>query len=275
MPSVDPADRCGGLNARARRAAVLGIFAVFAASFAPAPLSIRAETIARLPAGREVRLLRGVVKPLHQAAYSTDQAAPVAVLHRREGETFAANDLLISFDCGRQRQELAAARALEREAEVVVQSNTYLLQRGSANRNDTEIAKARRDKAAADAAGLLERMKACEIVAPFDGSVVELSINPHEFPVPGRPFLVIASHRDVEIEIIVPSALLPSLRPLQSVDFAVDETRRSHRAEIKHVGAVVDPMSQTAKVYARFASREESIRPGMSGTATFPSDTGR
>lgn len=224
---------------------------------------------------RTVSELRGIVKAVYQTALSTDLLAPVAKIGFREGETFKAGDILITFDCGRQQQELAALHAVEREMKVAIDTNQYLLQRGAANRNDLEVASARHDKAKAEAAAMVQRLRNCTIAAPFTGTVVELAINTHEIPVSNRPFLTIAGQEDLEIEVIVPSRMLGELKAAAEFQFTIDETRLTYRARIKRTAGVVDAMSQTVKIYAALIDQVPDVLAGMSGTARFPGSLGR
>jgi len=210
--------------------------------------------------------LRGLVKSVHQASLTSDINTPISEIGFREGQRFQRGDRLVVFDCNRQRHELAALAAQVREMEVSVESNRYLDSNGAGNRSETAVAEARLARAHAEWSALEYRLRGCEIVAPFDGVVTDLTINPHEIPQPGRPFLVIAGHEALEIEIIIPSRLIPALGD-RVIRFAIDETGRIYAARVVRSGGVVDPVSQTLKVYAVFEGQVAGVLPGMSGTA--------
>jgi membrane fusion protein (multidrug efflux system) len=210
---------------------------------------------------------RGVVRPVRQAAISTEVVAPVAAIGVREGQRFAHGDRLVEFDCRRQHHELAAIGAAVREAQVTHASNAHLARNGASNRNDVAIAQARLDKVSAEHAALKQRLEGCLIVAPFDGVVLELGVNAHELPQPSRPLMTIVSDRDLEIEVIVPSRDLPRLVAGAAFEFTADETQRVYVCTVLRTGGAVDPMSQTAKIYARFDAGADDVVPGMSGTA--------
>lgn len=210
---------------------------------------------------------RGVVRAVNQASLSTDLITPVAVVGAREGERFKAGDRLIEFDCKRQQHELSALSAIVRETQVTHESNAHLLRNGASNRNDVAIAHARMQKATAEHAAMQQRLSGCRIAAPFDGVVVELGVNAHELPQPNRPLMMIVSDRHLEIEIIVPSRELPRLSTGVTFEFTVDETRRAYAAHVLRAGGAVDPVSQTAKIYATFSHVFDAVVPGMSGTA--------
>lgn len=213
--------------------------------------------------------VRGVVKPSSEATLATNIAAFVTHIGFKEGQRFSKGDLLIAFDCTTQRAELAAARAVEREKQVVLKGARYLHKRNAGSKQDLETAQALADQAAAEVAGIKGVVERCEISAPYDGSVAELSIHEHEISTAGAPLMRIVHTLEPEIELIVPSDWLPSLVMGKKFDFFVDETRRKHVGLIKRTGAVIDAVSQTVKVYASFETPQHDVLPGMSGTAEF------
>ena len=104
--------------------------------------------------------VRGVVRPSAEATISTDLAARVAKIGFKEGEAFRSGNVLIAFDCRRQKAELASAQALRRESEVSLESAIYLEKRRANSRQDVEIARARADKTRAEVEALFARMLA-------------------------------------------------------------------------------------------------------------------
>lgn len=213
--------------------------------------------------------LRGVVRALHQASISSEIITPVLTVGFREGQRFEAGDLLIEFDCRRPRHDLAALAAAVREAKVQVDAQEHLTRGGAGNRTDLGVAEARHAKAKAEHDAMRQRLEGCRVLAPYDGVVTELAINVHETPQANRPLLTIVNEKQLEIELIVPSQALARLGPGQTFGFAVDETRRVHAARILRTGGIVDPASQTVKLYATFAEPPVAVLPGMSGTAGF------
>ena len=73
----------------------------------------------------------------------------------------------------------------------------------------------------------------------------------------------------LEVEMIVPSNWLRWLEPGINSPIVVDETGRSYDIRITRVGARVDPVSQTVRLYANFKEETLDILAGMSGTVTF------
>jgi RND family efflux transporter MFP subunit len=208
------------------------------------------------------------VRASQQATITTDLVARASSVGFREGQRFNKGDILIAFDCRRQMSELAAATAQQKEMEVAYQSALILEKRNAGSRQDTEVSRARVDRASAEADGMRAKIDQCEIKAPYDGRVVDLQIQAHEMPIAGKPIISIVADGDAEIELVVPSSWLIWIRAGADFAFFVDETRRSYPAKIVRVGAAVDAVSQTIKIYGSFVSAPE-VLPGMSGAADF------
>ncbi len=214
--------------------------------------------------------VRGVVRATHQATMSTDAPLRAIALPFREGDRFQRGDLLAEFDCQRQSSELAAALAVQKEAALTLETNVQLDRHKAVGRNDVEIARARHEKARAEAQGLKTRTDECRLAAPFDGRVVELGIRMHERTVPQRPFITILDDNRLEIELIAPSSMLADVQPGTAFAFQIDELGgRRTSAEVGNISAAVDPVSKTVKLIGKLQGPVSGILSGMSGTAWF------
>lgn len=218
--------------------------------------------------------VRGVVRAVDQAQISTDLMARVQKIGFRTGEAFKKGDLLIAFDCERYRAEAQSADAIWREMKLTLNSNEQLEKFRAVGKHDVEISKARVDKAEADARSLSARVTQCDIFAPYDGRVADLSINVHEQPQPNSTFLSIVGEGKLEIELIVPSTWLTWLKVGGTFDFAIDETNHQYAGRVTRIGASVDAVSQMVKVIAVFDAPVTDVLPGMSGSAQFAQSNG-
>ncbi len=212
---------------------------------------------------------RGIVVSTARAELVSDLRAEVRDVLVREGEHFERGDRLVAFDCAREEAQLRSAKALRAEAALTVKSNAYLADRRAIGRHDVEIAAAKLEKAEADVDGLRALLSKCVVEAPFDGIVSERKINAFEVPRPSEPFMTIVSARDFELELIVPSLWLSGPIEGRTFTFDIDELGMSAVARVVRTGAVVEPISQTTKLYGRFDVLPAGLRPGMSGTAVF------
>ena len=105
----------------------------------------------------------------------------------------------------------------------------------------------------------------CEIVAPFNGRVAEQKVREQQYVQPGQALLEVLDDSALEVEFIMPSRWLRSVRVGSTVQIAVDETGRSYPARVQRLGARVDPVSQSVKVIATIDGRHPDLMAGMSG----------
>ncbi|HPG88480.1 MAG TPA: efflux RND transporter periplasmic adaptor subunit [Hyphomicrobium sp.] len=248
--------------------ATFGVLIGLTAAVMTAAVSVRADD-ANTQSIEEAVPVRGIIRALDQAALSTELQARASKIAFREGEAFKQGDLLISFDCERYRAESQSSEAVAREMRLTLESNEQLQKYSAVGKHDVEISRARVEKAEAEARSLKGRLQYCDVFAPYDGRVAELTINQFEQPQPNKPFLVIVGNNRLEVEIIVPSHWLIWIKPGAPLQFQVDETQRSYDAKVVRIGATVDAVSQMVKVIANFDAAPSDVLPGMSGAAQF------
>jgi membrane fusion protein, multidrug efflux system len=215
--------------------------------------------------------VRGIVKALTEATIAIDYTARVLKLPVREGQAFKTGDLLIAFDCKKYSAEISAARAGAHAAQLLYTNNRKLLARGAIGSNEVEISQAQLAKAHAETQALQARTGSCNYRAPFNGRLVQRIVQEQESPAPNQPLIKIVDMGKLEIEAIVPSKWLNWMKPGVAFNFTIDETGETVVAEVVRVGATVDAVSQSIKVYGIMKSKDSSVLPGMSGTATFNS----
>lgn len=212
---------------------------------------------------------RGIITALTEATVAVDFSARVLALPVLEGAAFRKGDLLIQFDCRRFAAELTAARAQAHAKELVMATNRRLLSRGAIGGSEVKVSEAQFEEARANAEALRSRMANCQYRAPFDGRLVERIVQAQESPAPNQPLIKIVDMTHLEIEAIIPSSWLNLVRPGDGFSFAVEENGSTLSAEVARMGATIDPVSQTIKVYGVITNSQDSVLPGMSGTATF------
>ena len=185
----------------------------------------------------------------------------------REGASFKKDELLVEFDCGEEVAGLAGARAAHGLAEKTVEVNRRMDELGTTSVMKVAVAEAKAAEARSELEVAEVKVSRCKIVAPFSGRVAELSVQQHQFVERGEQLMRIVDPSRLEVEMIVPSRWLTWLRPGHRSLLALDETGKSHKAEVTGIGAWIDPVSQSVKIVARFAERDARLIPGMSGRA--------
>ena len=213
--------------------------------------------------------LRAHVVPRRYTTLSAEMDGPIKRLEIREGNSFKKSDLLVEFDCGDEMARLASVRAGLGVAEKSAKVNRRLDELGTTSIMKLTIAEAKVVEARAELETAEVKVSRCHVSAPFSGRVAELSVRQHQFVTRGEKLMRIVDPSLLDVEMIVPSRWLTWLRPGHRFDLALDETGKSHPAEVAEIGAWIDPVSQSVKIVARFAKPDARLLPGMSGRALF------
>ena len=109
----------------------------------------------------------------------------------------------------------------------------------------------------------------CEIVAPYNGKVMDVYTSIFSTIEQRQPLMDIVGDGLLEAEIVVPSNWLRWLKKGHEVKIVIDETGETLDAKVISLGATVDAVSQTIELKAQFNEKYESLIPGMSGIVEF------
>lgn len=237
---------------------------VLAAASGSLPGASAAERLDAMP-------VRGVVRAAKKATLAADEPMRATRVAVRLGDAFAEGAVLVEFDCTRQLADRGAAFAALREAELNLHGSRKLDEFQAIGKIELAVSEQRRDRARHELASIDARLKACRVLAPFDGRVAEIDVREHELSRVQQPLLTIVSSGGLEFESIVPSRLLARLNVGDKFLVAVDEIPdRPRRVTIAAIAAAVDPVSKTGTVIAAFDEDVEGLLPGMSGSMTIP-----
>jgi membrane fusion protein, multidrug efflux system len=209
--------------------------------------------------------IRAQLSPRNYTSLAAELGAKVDRIGVREGERFAAGQVLIRFDCALQEAQGQRASASVHAAEKLVAANRRLEELNSVGKLELETSEAELTKARADFALSRATLDKCNVVAPFAGRVAEQKLREKQFAQPGQPILDIIDDSALELEFIVPSRWLAWLKPAHVFKVRIDETGESYPARLTRIGARVDPVSQSIKVTAVIDGRFPQLISGMSG----------
>jgi RND family efflux transporter MFP subunit len=217
-----------------------------------------------LPAVPEPEL-RAQLTPLRYTTLAAEIGARIERLAATEGGVIRAGEVLVRFDCSLQRAQLDRAAATLGAAEKLLATQRRLVELNATGRQEVDQAEAEVAKTRAEAAQIQVQLGKCEIVAPFTGRVAEQKVREQQYVQPGQTLLEVLDDSALEVEFIMPSRWLRSVRVGSTVQIAVDETGRSYPARVQRLGARVDPVSQSVKVIAAIDGRHPDLMAGMSG----------
>ncbi|NLZ17760.1 MAG: efflux RND transporter periplasmic adaptor subunit [Desulfobulbaceae bacterium] len=197
-----------------------------------------------------------------EASIASRLYGTISKIHVKEGERFKAGQLLVSFDCRELAAERDVAMAKLRLYNGTNKANAGLYTEKMIGSLEKDLSQAKVTEAEA-------KMANCAISAPFDGQAVELQAKAHETLQPGSPIMLIQDSRDLEAHVHVPSTWMTWLKPGATFQTQIEETGAIYQAEMTSMGARVDPVSRTIKIYAKISGDHPELLPGMSGYTEF------
>ncbi len=214
--------------------------------------------------------VQALLQPSAEATLSSRLAGQVQRIGVKPGDSFAAGQALVEFDCALLEQQLRKARAELDIAAATLASNRKLKDLDSISDLEVQIARAQSDKAQAELEAAQAQRSYCTLAAPFAGRVVARHCNAPENVTVGEPLLDIVALGTPVIQMFVPSVWLAWLAPGLGFEVEVRETGTRYPARVVRTGARVDAVSQTVEVFGEFSGDAQALLPGMSGSAIFP-----
>ncbi len=236
--------------------------AAIAPRAATAPTAATVTPVAKPAAEPE---LRAQLSPRRYTTLAAEVGARIQRLTVTEGATIRAGQTLVSFDCSLQQAQLQRAQATIGAAQKQLATQRRLVELNATGRQELDQAEAEVGKTRAEMSQIQVQLSKCSIAAPFSGRVGEQKVREQQYVQPGQALLEVLDDSVLEVEFIMPSRWLSSVRPGHSLQFAVDETGKSYPAKVQRLGAKVDPVSQSIKVTAAIEGRPAELVAGMSG----------
>ena len=96
-----------------------------------------------------------------------------------------------------------------------------------------------------------------------------MEARPYEYVSPGQAIMEVVGNQEWRLQFFIPSAWITKVKQKRRFFVVIDETKERLEAEVTHLGARIDPVSQTLEVWAGFVAPSTRIISGMSGTAHF------
>lgn len=205
--------------------------------------------------------------PTDHTTLSSEINGRISELHVREGESFEAGDLLLQLDCSLHQARLDKVSAEAEEATKVLAVNRRLDALGSISTLEVDVAAARLAAAEAESRLMQAMKERCHLHAPFAGQVATQHIRRHQYVGEGQELLEILDNSSLEAEFYIPSRRLRTTTIGDGLHIHVEETGASYPARISRIGAAIDPISQSVKIYAELDGHHPELRAGMSGNA--------
>jgi len=210
---------------------------------------------------------RVILDPRHRTVLSAEVPAAVTQISKRLGDSFIKDEILIRLDdrVFKARQHRAKAQIKNAKASLETQQKLYKDNIASL----VELRKAEAEAATAEAELEIttKNLEDCTIRAPYNGKIVNFSIEEHELAEIGDELVEIVDDEILIAKLLILSKHLPKLTIGAPLNIQLDDTGDLVTATITRIGAVIDPASSTIEVEADIDNRNSLLKAGMSGTA--------
>jgi len=220
-------------------------------------------------ANSETKEARALVVATEKVAISSEITARVEKINFLMGDAFNKGDVLITFDCKLYKAQLEVLKADHKSAKVQLKNDKELLDMRSIGELQYQLSESALRKAEAELSIAKLNVERCNIIAPYDGKVMDVYTNVFTSIEQRQPLMDIVGDGLLEAEIVAPSNWLKWLKKGHTVKIIIDETGEILDAKIISLGVTVDAASQTIELKAQFNKKYESLIPGMSGIVKF------
>lgn len=240
-----------------------------AALFSLAPLLIALPMFAQSTATTENPSFRVVLDPNQQTKLSAEIRSPVKKITKKMGDSFKKGEVLIQLEDAVFQADLQESEAVLEQAEVELEGKKQLF-------NDKvlslfDLKKAESDLAAAKAKLALSKknVAATQVIAPYNGKVVDFMIHEHELTEVGREMTEIVEDKTLVAKMLIPTSELQTLKIGQPITITLDESGDTIDTTVTRIGAIIDAGSSTIPVESDIDNSEGKYIAGSRGKAVF------
>lgn len=272
---------------------VIGLATALSLAACKEPVSLDTDTrtlvrVAQTEQGRLVHRMHysATLRPVNRARLAFQTPGVVAARPAQLGQAVSKGELLATLDnpelgpaqraAAAALQETLARRDQVRRDLARLQS---LVKSGAVGQDAVEQKQAELDtlqaslaRAEANLAATGERLEDANLLAPFDGIIYSLNVEPGEFVAGGQPVMSIGGPERLELEVLLPAMLVPQVRVGTVTEVRVPQLAGlSWPGTVTEVSGIGDPATGLfpAIVQVDADARETPLRAGMLAQARF------
>lgn len=234
-----------------------------AASAAPTAVDVGVVQAWTSPVERTLQLV-GSTRAVDTVSITAQATGTVSWIGFDDEALVEAGTLLVRLDDRRVAADTRASEARVERLKLRLERIENAFGLGAANSSELDDART----ALAEATAELERNQAIlsdyAIVAPFDGRITRRLVSLGALVSPGTAVAVLNRVDPIEVSFAVPEANLAELQhglAIQARTAAYGD--RPFVGVLEGIGAVIDPLSRSAEVYAKLPNEHGLLRPGM------------
>lgn len=210
----------------------------------------------------------GITEPYMDVTLGFADAGIIRNQFFKEGDPVKKGDVILELDKNLETLEVQRRRAVMEQDQMIFESTSNLaVTTKSVSKENLEKAKADSDVSTADYAIAAQELANRQLVAPFDGNIVEVLLKPGAAVAPYQPLVRVVDTSRCYFVGHIDGKNAVDLQLGEPVQVQVDGGR-TVSAKISFISPVVDAASGLAKIKALFDNSDGGIRPGISATMT-------
>lgn len=217
---------------------------------------------------------RGVFEPRAEAVIPAELSMRVIAMPKKPGDFCREGDVLVEFDSMIPDAAVASAKAKLKAVEVNHASMKSLFDRNQATAVELARAESELAQVALELASAEREARACRVLAPFSGKMVERKVREHEWANRGSPLLLLVDDAVVKVRFFLPEDTFSRIRVGDKVKVWVPAASREAWGEVSRLGVVFDPVSRTFDVWADVPNTDDALRAGMTVEVEWPPSGG-
>lgn len=218
----------------------------------------------RKQAATEVVELSGVLEAVRRTWVAAEIAGRILEVPAAEHSPVAAGDVLVRLDAALPRAELVRAEANHRLASSELERQKRLGSRSVASEAELDRAAAEERSSYAAVLEARTRVGHTKIVAPFDGVVNALELDPGAYVQPGTPIAEILDVSTIEVTVPVSDRQVGALHPGGEARVRIDPIGNAIIAgRIVRVGRAPQAATQRYPLVIALPNADGKLLPGM------------
>lgn len=227
------------------------------------------ETVTPRPM-RDLLILPGETEALHDVKLAAERGGRVEQVPVKEGDFVRAGQVIARIDMQALSAALDKARAAHRLAEDLHRRRQDLHGKGVLATEDLQVADTDRAKSRGDLLQAQSDHRQGSILAPVDGVVNKLHVDPGEVVAVGDPVADLVNVETIRVNVNVPELDVRYLAPGQQAPLTVDAyAGETWTGTVDFVAFKADPATKTFQARLVVDNQDRRIRPGMLARVIF------
>lgn len=208
---------------------------------------------------------RVVLEPYYRTSLSPVILRQVKKINYRMGDRFKSGDVLIQLDSINLEANRDKAAAVLKKTQTEYESKQKLYDKNLSSFFEFIEAQAAVQGAKADLLITEDNLSKTELIAPYNGKVVDVMIEENEYPKENTEIIEIIDDHIIRAKFLLPARYLKFVSINQLIDIYITQLDKIFKGTVTRTGAIIDPTSSTIKIEAEIDNREGELIPGMTG----------